>query len=121
MRRLVYFLFFATAACATQDAPPAGPAAEAQYAGLDATARAHAEAALQQALETHVSGAPLRWSETNGTAGRVVPLRTFRIATGHYCRDFREIVVAAGETHDRRATACRDGKGVWRRVAPPAS
>jgi len=121
MRRLVYFLFFATAACATQEAPTAGPAAEPHYAGLDANERAHAEAALQEALETHLSGAPLRWSASDDTAGSVVPLRTFRIATGHYCRDFRETVVASGETHDRQATACRDGKGIWHRVEPPAS
>jgi len=120
--RLAYVLGLFLAACAAQEPPRAASELDdMHYAGLGATERAHAQAALQEALETRMSGAAIYWTGAGGRQGSVTPLRTFRIASGHYCRDFRETLVAAHETRDWQATACRDETGIWRRVAPQGS
>jgi len=120
--RLAFLFGLFLAACAAEDPSSAatGPD-DLHFAGLGAAERGRAEAALQEALETRTSGATAHWIGAGGSAGSVTPLRTFRIVTGHYCRDFLETVVAAGETRNRRATACRDETGIWRRVEPQAS
>lgn len=86
------------------------------YLGLGTEVAATARRAVQRALETRPSDQPVQWQASSGPSGSVTPLRTFKIASGHYCRDYREVVlqddVPAGEV--RRA--CRTTDGVWRRV-----
>ena len=76
--------------------------------------------ALQQTLETRVSNQSGLWdNDWNGSFGAVVPLRTFRIKTGTYCREFRETVVTADQTASRTGTACRTSNGEWIPVERP--
>ncbi len=78
-----------------------------------------ARLALQDTLETRVSGEPGAWrSGATGNEGSVTPLRTYRITSGTYCRDYQEIVTRPGRVLARSRTACRDANGVWIAVEP---
>jgi surface antigen len=73
-----------------------------------------ARATLQETLETRVSGEPGNWqNDSTGIEGSVTPLRTYRIASGTYCRDYREIVTRRKNMLTRSRTACRAASGVW--------
>ncbi len=87
---------------------------EAFYGPLTAQARAQAERTLQTTLESKTSLSIGHWEygET-GSSGTIEPLRTFRIATGHYCREFRERVIRGGLLESRVSTACRNRAGRW--------
>ena len=86
------------------------------YEGLNAEAAAVARQAVQEALETRRSADTLVWTYGNGSSGSVTPLRTFRIKTGHYCRDFAETIASGSQPISANRTACRDGEGKWRVV-----
>lgn len=69
---------------------------------------------LQDVLENQRSQQMRMWSsDTTGVSGSVMPLRTFKIKTGHFCRDYREAVIADGRMESRDATACRTNDGIW--------
>ena len=88
------------------------------YGGLDTADVSLAWSALQETLETRVSAQTGTWRNTaTGNAGSVTPLRTYRIAFGTYCRDYRETATQSGHAVARIATACRDGNGTWIPVA----
>ncbi len=96
--------------------PSAGPAFYQKLASGDV---ALAWAALQDVLETHPSRQSGLWSNgTTGNEGSVTPLRTYRIAGGSYCRDYRELVTKSGRAIAHTGTACRDADGVWIPVEP---
>lgn len=70
--------------------------------------------ALQETLETRMSAQTGTWhNAATGNTGSVTPLRTFRIASGTYCREFHETATRSGAAVKRRATACRNGNGAW--------
>jgi surface antigen len=72
---------------------------------------------LQDVLETHRSQQMRLWrNDATGVSGSVMPLRTFKIKSGHYCRDYRETVVADGTMDSRDGTACRTDGGLWVRI-----
>ena len=77
-----------------------------------------AERTIQTALETTSSGAELLWRSTNGISLEVTPLRTFRITSGHFCRDFRVVLRTASLTRAAARTACRTQEGLWLEVEP---
>ena len=63
------------------------------YAPLSELERVLAQEALQKALESVASQRLYRWeNHDSGISGFVTPLRTFKIQTGHYCRQFMEAV-----------------------------
>ncbi len=73
-----------------------------------------AGAALQTTLETQVSGELKFWrNEVSGHSGAVMPLRTFKVDSGHFCRHYRETAVADGGMDTREMTACRSNEGIW--------
>jgi surface antigen len=76
------------------------------------------EAALKLALEKHVSGSPARWrNPDSGSTGMVEPVRTFKIATGQWCREYANAVEFRGWRERRttqRGIACREPDGTWR-------
>lgn len=75
------------------------------------------QSALQETLETHRSAETRLWrNERSGRFGDVTPLRTFRVKSGYYCREFRETVTVDRNRAERRATACRTDDGTWVRV-----
>ena len=73
---------------------------------------------VQHALEFQVSGTTAAWRGSNGVALEVTPLRTFKIATGHFCRDYRVVVQSAALTRAAARTACRTDDGLWLEVKP---
>ena len=89
------------------------------YGALAASDVGLARSALQDTLETRVSGEPGNWQNgATGIEGSVTPLRTYRIASGTYCRDYREIVTRQGNVLTRSRTACRNADGIWLPVEP---
>lgn len=115
--RLPWLAGFVLVACATE-APrsSAEPAHDAFYDGLSAEGAAVARQAVQQALESRPSDETFRWAYGIGSSGSVTPLRTFRIKTGHYCRDYSETIAKHSERVSALRTACRDSQGTWRVV-----
>jgi len=80
------------------------------YAGLTWAAADHARETVQQALESHRSADTLEWS-LGGSMGSVTPLRTYKVKSGAFCRNYRETLDNADR--DRRRTACRTQDGRW--------
>lgn len=105
------------AACAAQ-APKSSPevARDTFYDGLSAEEAVVASQAVQEALETRKSDDTLAWTHMNGSSGSITPLRTFRIKTGHFCRDYAESIAVGPERVSTIRTACRDSGGTWRVV-----
>ncbi len=78
-----------------------------------------ARSVLQDTLETRVTGEPGNWQNgATGIEGSVTPLRTYRIASGTYCRDYEEIVTRQENVVARSRTACRNADGIWLPVEP---
>ena len=85
------------------------------YRGLDRSTQQVAGAAVQAALENRVRGQAQHWSVPGVARGSIIPRRTWRSRSGHWCREFEEIVQL---TDGRRQTAigvrCRSSDGRWR-------
>jgi len=88
------------------------------HAGMDPETHREIEAALQVALETHLSGRSRPWSSARSNySGRLTPIRTWRSRSGHFCRAFVEIVrLPTGVERNSRPSACRNEKGIWVRI-----
>jgi len=70
------------------------------------------------ALEFVASGsAELRVADDEQWMVEVTPIRTFRNATGAFCREFIEIWQIEGATSGEVGVACRQQEGGWRSVA----
>lgn len=75
------------------------------------------ELALQQALETQLSGTSVAWQGTDAN-GTITPIRTFKSADGQWCREYL-IESAAGAAAERQhAIACRTPEGGWKTRLP---
>lgn len=76
------------------------------------------QAAIARALETQVSGSQARWrNPDSGSEGTIEPLRTFKISTGQWCREYIHSVEYRGWREGRttlRAVACRESDGRWK-------
>lgn len=93
-------------------------AAVAALAGAQAQDRQLTTAALEEALETRVSGDAVAWiNPDTGVSGSVTPTRTFRATGGAWCREYRREVRAAAFQDVTVGIACRapadqpDGNG----------
>ena len=74
------------------------------------------EEAVQYALEHLTSGISTA-SLIKGTQVTVMPTRTWKSVTGHYCRRYEITVTEPGADPDHGEwTRCRDGDGVWQMV-----
>ena len=67
------------------------------------------ETALQQALESTVSGESLPWlaADEGGGSGSVELVRTYKSSAGQWCREYRIAVTIDGQAHGERGIACR--------------
>ncbi len=75
------------------------------------------EAALQDALENRASGTEVSFASGEaGIEGRINPTRTYRSRSGHWCREFSEIIETAAGREFRRGLACREESGGWQRL-----
>jgi surface antigen len=87
------------------------------YRGLNARDLEAAHQTVQRALESGPSHSTERWKvPASGSSGKVTPLRTFRIASGYYCREFRETVVTNARKATANRVACRTEAGLWLRI-----
>jgi surface antigen len=74
-------------------------------------------AAIEQALERQPSGEALAWrNPDSGVHGQVVPVRTYRSKSNHWCREYLASKVAGGMEQKTRAIACRAADGNWVKV-----
>ena len=74
------------------------------------------EAAVQYALEHLTSGISTA-SMFQGTEVTVMPVRTWKSVSGHYCRRYEITITKPASAPDRtESTRCRDGNGIWKKV-----
>ena len=76
---------------------------------------ARAQRAAITAFESTPAGQTTIWrNPDNGHWGTLTPSRTYRDASGRYCRDYRQTVTIGGQENQRNGSACREPDGVWR-------
>jgi surface antigen len=69
---------------------------------------------MQATLESAPDGATRQWTnQQTGNSGEITPLRTYASEDGHFCRDYREELVIAGDSGRFYHTACRDDSDRW--------
>jgi surface antigen len=74
-------------------------------------------AAIDRALEHTASGQAVEWrNPDSGAYGQVVPVRTYRSKSNHWCREYLASKVANDIEQKTRAIACRAGDGDWVKV-----
>lgn len=109
-------LFLVGCAPLDQGSAPQQDRVDPLYEGLDGGSLRTARNAVQTALESLRSHAAYKWEGTAGSSGSITPTRTFRIATGHYCREYQEAVSNPAGVTSANRIACRDGQGFWQVV-----
>jgi hypothetical protein len=68
-------------------------------------------------LETKASGTEVSFASGDADIhGSISPTRTYRSRTGHWCREFSEIVESGDVREHRRGLACREDSGGWQRL-----
>ena len=81
---------------------------------LDERDKRMAAEAAQQAFESSRTGQSVEWTNPDsGNAGSVTPTRTYQLANGQYCRQYRQDIQIGNETHQTTGTACRQPDGTW--------
>ncbi len=74
------------------------------------------EAAVQYALE-HLTSGVATASMFNGIEVAVMPMRTWKSVSDHYCRRYEITITKPASAPDRtESTRCRDGNGIWKKV-----
>ena len=69
---------------------------------------------IEQALERAASGEAVAWhNPDSGSHGEVVPVRTYRSKSNHWCREYLASKVTGDIEEKTRAIACRAGNGDW--------
>ncbi len=71
---------------------------------------------LQSVLQTVPSGSAHRGSK-NGFAVTITPIRTYKIASGRFCREYRRIIGLDGRDYRANGTLCKAADGRWRRLS----
>ncbi len=86
-------------------------------AARDAADQLLLAAAIEEALERTASGEVVEWrNPDSGVYGQVVPVRTYRSKSNHWCREYLASKVSADVEEKTRAIACRAGEGDWVKV-----
>lgn len=87
------------------------------YGALGEAEAVRAARHVQDTLEGVPSRQTVRWSSADGRAtGTITPLRTFKIRSGYFCREFVEAVAVGPDLKSEVQVACRDESGLWQRV-----
>jgi len=74
------------------------------------------EPEIQYALEYLTSGIATS-SVVSGTEVAIMPMRTWKSVSGHYCRQYQLIISDPGSVSNQsEEIRCRDGDGIWKRV-----
>jgi surface antigen len=81
---------------------------------LDARDKRLASEAATRAFENNRTGQSSVWrNPDSGNSGTVTPTKTYQLANGRYCREYRQAIVVGGEQHQAYGTACRQADGSW--------
>ena len=82
---------------------------------LDAEDRAAMQRTSQRAMEKAKTGSRTKWSNPDsGNRGSITPTKTYKTASGQYCREYQQTVTVGGRTQEAYGTACRRPDGTWR-------
>ena len=82
---------------------------------LDQKDKQMASQAAMQAFERNRTGQASVWTNPNtGNHGEVVPVKTYQLADGRYCRHYEQTIYIGGEKEKSAGTACRQTDGTWR-------
>jgi len=81
---------------------------------LDDKDKRMARQAAHDAFETTETGSSVGWQNPDsGNSGSVTPTRTYQLANGQYCRQYRQDIKIGNESHETTGTACRASDGSW--------
>ena len=81
---------------------------------LDQKDKQLAAEAAQRAFEAGQSGQASVWNNPDsGNHGSVTPTKTYQLANGEYCREYKQDVFIGNEKHQTYGTACRQADGTW--------
>ena len=82
---------------------------------LDERDKRMAAQAAQAAFEQNRTGQSSDWrNPDSGNSGTVTPTRTYQLASGQYCREYRQDIMIGNEKHETYGTACRQPDGTWK-------
>lgn len=74
------------------------------------------QACVGQVLERVPDRQTIAWQHPGAGDYRVTPMRTYKAASGRYCRDYQTRALIGGRWHTLTGTACRQPDGAWRIV-----
>jgi len=82
---------------------------------LDDRDKRMATEAANKAFEQNRTGQTSVWSNPDsGNSGEVTPTKTYQLANGQYCREYKQTITVGGEQHQSYGTACRQADGTWK-------
>ncbi len=82
---------------------------------LDVRDKKMAQEAAARAFEQNRNNEPSVWNNPeSGHSGSVTPTKTYQLANGQYCREYRQKITVGGETETSSGTACRQADGTWK-------
>ncbi len=81
---------------------------------LDDRDKRMASEAATTAFEQNRTGQTSVWNNPDtGNAGSITPTKTYQLATGQYCREYKQTITIGGEPQQSYGTACREADGTW--------
>lgn len=84
---------------------------------LDAADRRMAAQTAQNSLEYSPTGVETSWrNPDSGHHGTIIPVGTYRLADGSYCREYSQTVYVGREQESAYGKACRQPDGSWKIV-----
>ena len=82
---------------------------------LDAKDKQMAAQAASRAFEQNRSGQASVWNNPDsGNHGSITPTHTYQLASGQYCREYRQDVWIGNDKEQTSGTACRQADGSWK-------
>jgi surface antigen len=74
-----------------------------------------ASQAAQKRSSSGPIGQPSVWNNPDtGNSGAITPTRTYQLANGTYCREYKQTITVGGEEQQAYGTACRQPDGTWK-------
>src|SRR5262245_60566692 len=81
---------------------------------LDNRDKEMANQAATKAFEQNAAGQTSVWNNPkSGNSGSITPTKTYQLATGQYCREYKQTITIGGEPQQTYGTACRQPDGTW--------
>ena len=81
---------------------------------LDDRDKQMATEAAHRAFERNRSGQKSVWNNPeSGNHGEIVPVKTYQLSDGRYCRRYEQTIYIGGEKQTSAGTACRGADGTW--------